>query len=74
MFVFIVQINNEYIWTDRWRVRYINWGVDESKFKLVCVYMDVDGYWRILYCNESFYFFCKKLDGNWIYKRRLGNF
>lgn len=67
------QTNNEYTWTDKWRVRYTNWGTDEPKLKSACVYMDVDGYWKTSYCNESFYFLCKKSDGNWIYKKGLGN-
>lgn len=54
--------NNEYTWTDKWRVRYTNWGTDEPKLKSACVYMDVDGYWKTSYCNESFYFLCKKSD------------
>nr|XP_048316812.1 macrophage mannose receptor 1 [Myodes glareolus] len=54
--------NNEYTWTDKWRVRYTNWGAGEPKLKSACVYMDVDGYWKTSYCNESFYFLCKKSD------------
>lgn len=68
-----MQTNNEYTWTDKWRVRYTNWGTDEPKLKSACVYMDVDGYWKTSYCNESFYFLCKKSDGNWMCKRALGN-
>ncbi|XP_075826649.1 macrophage mannose receptor 1 [Microtus pennsylvanicus] len=54
--------NDEYTWTDKWRVRYTNWGAGEPKLKSACVYMDVDGYWKTSYCNESFYFLCKKSD------------
>lgn len=67
-----LQTNNEYTWTDKWRVRYTNWGAGEPKLKSACVYMDVDGYWKTSYCNESFYFLCKKSDGNWIFKRGWG--
>nr|XP_044990947.1 macrophage mannose receptor 1 [Jaculus jaculus] len=54
--------NNEYTWTDKWRMRYTNWGADEPKLKSACVYMDVDGYWKTSHCNESFYILCKKSD------------
>uniref|UniRef100_A0A8C5Y4E3 Macrophage mannose receptor 1 n=1 Tax=Microcebus murinus TaxID=30608 RepID=A0A8C5Y4E3_MICMU len=54
--------NNEYVWTDKWRVRYTNWGADEPKLKSACVYIDLDGYWKTAYCNESLYFLCKKSD------------
>ncbi|XP_015338886.1 macrophage mannose receptor 1 [Marmota marmota marmota] len=54
--------NNEYVWTDKWRMRYTNWAADEPKMKSACVYLDVDGYWKTSYCNESFYFLCKRSD------------
>uniref|UniRef100_A0A8D1DZY9 Macrophage mannose receptor 1 n=1 Tax=Sus scrofa TaxID=9823 RepID=A0A8D1DZY9_PIG len=54
--------NNEYVWTDKWRVRYTNWAADEPRLKTACVYMDLDGSWKTANCNESFYFFCKKSD------------
>uniref|UniRef100_A0A8C3X197 Macrophage mannose receptor 1 n=1 Tax=Catagonus wagneri TaxID=51154 RepID=A0A8C3X197_9CETA len=54
--------NNEYVWTDKWRVRYTNWAADEPRLKTACVYMDLDGFWKTANCNESFYFFCKKSD------------
>ncbi|KAG8515944.1 Macrophage mannose receptor 1 [Galemys pyrenaicus] len=54
--------NNEYVWTDKWRVRYTNWAADEPRLKSACVYLDSDGYWKTAYCNESFYFLCKRSD------------
>ncbi|ELW47394.1 Macrophage mannose receptor 1 [Tupaia chinensis] len=56
--------NNEYSWTDRWRMRYTNWATDEPKLKSACVYLDTDGYWKTASCNESFYFLCKRSDGS----------
>ncbi|KAI4575392.1 hypothetical protein MJG53_011595 [Ovis ammon polii x Ovis aries] len=54
--------NNDYIWTDKWRVRYTNWAADEPRLKSACAYMDLDGYWKTAQCNESFYFLCKRSD------------
>ncbi|XP_002918683.1 macrophage mannose receptor 1 [Ailuropoda melanoleuca] len=56
--------NNEYAWTDKWRVRYTNWAADEPRLKSACVYMDSEGYWKTASCNESFYFLCKRSDEN----------
>ncbi|XP_066135196.1 macrophage mannose receptor 1 [Saccopteryx bilineata] len=52
--------NGEYVWIDKWRVRYTNWGIDEPKLKSACVYLDLDGYWKTAHCNESFYSLCKR--------------
>nr|XP_054362403.1 macrophage mannose receptor 1 [Mirounga angustirostris] len=54
--------NNEYAWTDKWRMRYTNWAADEPRLKSACVYLDPDGYWKTASCNESFYFLCKRSD------------
>ncbi|EHH64595.1 macrophage mannose receptor 1 [Macaca nemestrina] len=54
--------DSQYTWTDKWRVRYTNWAADEPKLKSACAYLDLDGYWKTAYCNESFYFLCKRSD------------
>ncbi|KAF6131555.1 mannose receptor C-type 1 [Phyllostomus discolor] len=52
----------DYVWTDRWRMRYTNWAADEPKLKSACVYLDLDGTWKTAHCNESFHFLCKRSD------------
>ncbi|KFO21624.1 Macrophage mannose receptor 1 [Fukomys damarensis] len=52
--------NNDYTWIDKWRMRYNNWAANEPRLKSACVYLDVDGFWKTSYCNESFYFLCKR--------------
>ncbi|XP_004860019.1 macrophage mannose receptor 1 isoform X4 [Heterocephalus glaber] len=54
--------NNDYTWIDKWRMRYNNWAVNEPRVKSACVYLDVDGFWKTSYCNETFYFLCKRSD------------
>ncbi|XP_023561199.1 macrophage mannose receptor 1 [Octodon degus] len=54
--------NSDYIWVDKWRMRYNNWAANEPKLKSACVYMDVNGFWKTSHCNESFYFLCKRSD------------
>lgn len=51
---------NEYVWTDNWKLRYTNWAADEPKLKSACVYLDVDGYWKTKHCNESLHYLCKR--------------
>ena len=64
MVVLFLQTGGDYVWTDRWRVRYTNWAADEPKLKSACVYLDLDGTWKTAHCNESFHFLCKRSDGN----------
>ncbi|XP_011362718.1 macrophage mannose receptor 1 [Pteropus vampyrus] len=54
--------NSDYVWTDKWRVRYTNWAANEPKLKSACVYLDIDGYWKTAYCNDSFHVLCKRSD------------
>ncbi|NWW90882.1 MRC1 protein, partial [Rhynochetos jubatus] len=49
-----------YIWSDRRRSRYLNWASGEPNKNTGCVYLDLDGFWKTAYCNETFFSLCKQ--------------
>ncbi|XP_061852165.1 macrophage mannose receptor 1-like isoform X2 [Colius striatus] len=51
-----------YVWSDRRRSRYHNWGSGEPNKNTACVYIDLDGFWKTGFCNETFLSLCKQSD------------
>ncbi|NXU54453.1 MRC1 protein, partial [Turnix velox] len=49
-----------YVWSDRRRSRYHNWGSGEPNKNRACVYVDLDGFWKTAFCNETFLSLCKQ--------------
>uniref|UniRef100_A0A8C5T7L3 MRC1 protein n=1 Tax=Malurus cyaneus samueli TaxID=2593467 RepID=A0A8C5T7L3_9PASS len=54
----------QYVWSDRRRSRYLNWGSGEPNKNRACVYLDLDGFWKTAACNETFLSLCKQSNGN----------
>ncbi|XP_030908399.2 macrophage mannose receptor 1 [Melopsittacus undulatus] len=52
--------SGRYIWSDRRRSRYHNWATGEPNKNTACVYLDMDGFWKTAYCNETFLSICKQ--------------
>ncbi|XP_017584695.1 PREDICTED: macrophage mannose receptor 1 [Corvus brachyrhynchos] len=50
----------QYVWSDRRRSRYLNWGSGEPNKNKACVYLDLDGFWKTASCNETFSSLCKQ--------------
>ncbi|CAN8184992.1 unnamed protein product [Coccothraustes coccothraustes] len=50
----------QYVWSDRRRSRYLNWGSGEPNKNKACVYLDLDGFWKTASCNETFPSLCKQ--------------
>ncbi|NXS22097.1 MRC1 protein, partial [Mystacornis crossleyi] len=50
----------QYVWSDRRRSRYLNWGSGEPNKNKACVYLDLDGFWKTASCNETFLSLCKQ--------------
>ncbi|XP_070582573.1 macrophage mannose receptor 1-like [Erythrolamprus reginae] len=53
------QTGGQYIWIDKFRMKYSKWGANEPKQKLGCVYMDLDGTWKTDSCNMMYFPLCK---------------
>ncbi|XP_014457049.1 macrophage mannose receptor 1 isoform X1 [Alligator mississippiensis] len=49
-----------YEWIDNWKMKYTKWAEGEPKQKIACVYLDLDGAWKTGFCNESYFFVCKR--------------
>ncbi|ETE61035.1 Macrophage mannose receptor 1, partial [Ophiophagus hannah] len=49
----------QYIWIDKFRMKYTKWAANEPKQKLGCVYMDLDGTWKTDSCNIKNFPLCK---------------
>ncbi|XP_039187396.1 macrophage mannose receptor 1-like isoform X1 [Crotalus tigris] len=49
----------QYIWIDKFRMKYTKWAANEPKQKLGCVYMDLDGTWKTDSCNRKYFPLCK---------------
>ncbi|XP_074430638.1 macrophage mannose receptor 1-like [Larus michahellis] len=54
--------HGHYVWSDRRRSRYHNWGSGEPNKNTACVYIDLDGFWKTAFCNETFLSICKQSD------------
>ncbi|XP_041899532.1 macrophage mannose receptor 1-like [Corvus kubaryi] len=50
----------QYVWSDRRRSRYLNWGSGEPNKNKACVYLDLEGFWKTASCNETFSSLCKQ--------------
>ncbi|XP_027551432.1 macrophage mannose receptor 1-like [Neopelma chrysocephalum] len=50
----------QYVWSDRRRSRYLNWASGEPNKNTACVYLDLDGFWKTAFCNETFSSLCKQ--------------
>ncbi|KAK9396213.1 macrophage mannose receptor 1 [Crotalus adamanteus] len=49
----------QYIWIDKFRMKYTKWAANEPKQKLGCVYMDLDGTWKTDSCSRKYFPLCK---------------
>ncbi|XP_077347035.1 macrophage mannose receptor 1-like [Lithobates pipiens] len=52
--------DNQYKWSDGWKLRYTKWASEEPKEKSGCVYIDMDGQWKTASCDESYASICKQ--------------
>ncbi|KAM6451461.1 macrophage mannose receptor 1-like isoform 1-T1 [Liasis olivaceus] len=49
----------QYLWIDRFRMKYTKWAANEPKQRYGCVYMDLDGTWKTDLCNKNYFPLCK---------------
>ncbi|XP_028934045.1 macrophage mannose receptor 1 [Ornithorhynchus anatinus] len=52
--------DGQFLWLDRWRIRFTNWGSEEPTMKYACVYLDRDGFWKTASCTDQHFFVCKR--------------
>ncbi|XP_053215421.1 macrophage mannose receptor 1-like [Podarcis raffonei] len=52
-----------YKWISNQRLVYTDWGPEEPKQKIACVYLHPDGHWKTGNCNETFFTVCERHHG-----------